>query len=167
MGTVVANENGIDIHCDETGKFSAYAHGASFTDRSLNKVRKWTATVKPTIALLEVDLEKGSYRTARGFRLAENVAEVRRDRDGKLIGVGPSSTSASRSRYNYAPTYRNLFLPDEAAQERIKALNEQLETWQAEVRERYNAAFDEIVAGLTPVDEENFAALLSGKGTTE
>jgi hypothetical protein len=158
---VVAKENGIEIHCDETGKFSASACGASITDRSLAKVKKWTATVKPTVTLMEVE-PKLRYVSKRSFRIAKDVVEVARNRDGNLYGLGPNQ--ATNNRRGYQTHYRNLFLPDEEAQGRMKALNEQVDQWHEEVDERYNAAFDEIVATLTPVDEENFRSLMAAKG---
>ena len=157
---VVATENGIEINCDETGKFSAFAYGQRCEDRSLAKVKKWTATIKPTVALMQVD-EKNSYRTKRGFRIISNIVDVRPNSRGELLGYGPSSATSSRSRYAaYQPSFDKLYVPNEEAQEKIKALNEQLDQWQQEVLDRYTAAFEEIVSTLEPITEEKFAELL-------
>lgn len=161
---VVATENGIEIECDEAGKFSAFAYGQRCEDRSLSKVKKWTATVKPTVSLMQVD-GNDSYRTRRGFRVISNIVDVRQNSRGELLGYGPSNATSSRSRYaDYQPSYDKLYVPNEEVQEKIKALNEQLGQWQKEVHDRYTAAFEEIVSTLEPITEEKFAELLKEQG---
>jgi uncharacterized FlaG/YvyC family protein len=158
---VVTVENGIEIHCDDSGKFSAYGYGQRFEDRSLSKVKKWTATIKPSVELMQIDTDRDRYRTARGFRLISNIIEVKHNSKEELVGYGPSNATTSRSRYgSYQPSYDRLFVPDKAVQDAIKAINEQLEIWEQEVRTRYNDAYDEIVAKLEPITEEKFAELV-------
>lgn len=160
---IVARENGIDIDCDETGRFSAKAYGQYFQDRSLAKVKKWTASVKPNVELMHVDSDR-LYTIDRGFHVIPNIVDVRVDTNGKAYGVTPSSSGSSRSRYqSYEQAHYGLFVSDKDAQDRINDLNDQMGVWKKELKDRYNKAFDEIVATLVPITPELFAELVEKK----
>ncbi|HEY8310312.1 MAG TPA: hypothetical protein VIG47_07140, partial [Gemmatimonadaceae bacterium] len=107
---VIATHKGIEINCDETGRFSAIIDGQWQTERSVTKLKKRIEERSITVPLIELDTQ--GYEM-RGFA-ERQVFEVRDDPHYGIFGIPAKSTS------RYGIRYRNLFVPNEEERGKVE-----------------------------------------------
>jgi hypothetical protein len=146
---VIATHKGIEINCDETGRFSAIIDGQWQTERSVTKLKKRIEERSITVPLVELDTQGYDMRD---FAVQE-VFEVRDDPHYGFYGIPAKSTS------RYGQRYRNLYVPSEEGLARVRTLNQLYTEKVREQKEWYDTQFKQITDAMEPITVERFEEL--------